>query len=564
MKLLKGIAVYTLIAIGAVICIGMILLGCMFLFQGKFTLFGYGFVYETELTVLGPNVVIETHDPTHSVRTINLNVKAHDGLNILVVADESATAGAIRLKTDHRYYGFYKDNSKLDIKNAVVSIDASDNSIMNVSFEVKGVDGAIFYNENCVMKVIVPRYVLDNNGIATSNILKYNLNLTSEDGDINVKPAMVETEFVGPIAVTSLNVKTNRGNLNIDGLANSQTSEDNNTVRFKNLGLETNAGRFDLTKLGAVEVEDSVRFNCKKGDFVFDELHVGIDKIVTSGGEGQPDVVTYGYISNDTKSSKLDIFGDNTLFDVNNLHVASSITYKSESGIFRIKNTLKSYLDQTLVESDSAEISVKDIKGGQFGAISSYGNITINSSTDSTYLENKHGEVKITGKCDAGLAVVTTYGNISVKEYTKSGNFSTERGKIDVTSTATGDDAKNYTTTITARKTSINLTTNEVPFNITTTDKCTVNVNVKKVLTPVVSGTEYLSKAHLKSGTLNVNLPQDGTQYRLIATGSLSGNIGTSYAGTDIQSGVEKIMFETNASLIGSKFDLKASNIKLS
>ena len=73
-------------------------------------------------------------------------------------------------------------------------------------------------------------------------ILKYNLNLTSENGDINVKPAMVGSEFKAPIAVSEISVKTNRGNLNVDGLANSQTSTDKNNVTLKNLTIRHSAG----------------------------------------------------------------------------------------------------------------------------------------------------------------------------------------------------------------------------------------------------------------------------------------------------------------------------------
>lgn len=562
MKLLKGIAVYTLIAIGAVIILGLILLGIMFIFP-KVKLFGYGFVYRTDKIMQLPNIVISKYDPFSLVSNINLNVVTTDGIGVKVVSSKDDTQGFINVRVHENYYGFYRDSYNTSI--SAPKITKNDGEL-NVGINVTGVKGAINYSDDCYVEIQLPKRV---NGVGLVNYT-YDINIQSENGDVYLDGARSSGKLLWPLLINGLDITTVKGNAELAAVTNdidhSKASNDKGEIEIiqpkfmylDKLNLYTKGGEFKFNKIDNIYVGSSTLFNCVKGDFLFNNLLVGTNE--------------QGVFVQDSDAI-LDIFGDNVLFEAKNLTVANKISYKTDSGVFKVEEAIASVYDQIELETDSASINIGKVLNGQIGARSSYGNITIGTSNNSTYLENNHGSISV-DKCNAGIAAITKYGDITIKECTKSATINTERGDINITNIGTvvkkGDDS--YKIFISAKKSNIDLTTNVIPFEITSTDSCNVKVTVKDVITAeqVVEedANNPVSTVKIK-GTLNISLPNKD-QITLYAKGKLAGGIGTYATGTDIKNETQVVLFEKSENLTdgyvwqNSEFNLTATNINFS
>ncbi len=551
MKLFKGILLYTLIAIGAVIVIALILLGLMFV--AKVKIFGIGFVYRTDHVLKYPMMKLEEYDTNGSCGDIVLNIKTTKGIGVKLEASVDDTQAFIYAETRENYYGFYKGSNNTTL--SAYSI-VKDGTKLVVDITVTGLNGAINYSDNCFLTVNVPRYIL---GQKDNGTYKYDVNVTSEKGDINVAGAVSSNTFVAPIIVSNLNVKTIKGDFTISGatndLANCVKEKDvykaPEIIYLDELTLKTEAGRFDFAALKKVYVAKSTLLQCTKGDFVFDTLGVGV----------KPGMLSSAIVVDGT--AVLDIFGDNILFEANHLTVANKITYKTQSGIFKIKETLQSVNDQIELETDSAEVSIKKVANGSIGVRSAYGNIYIGEANGSTYVENNHGNIHI-GNCTKGLAAISTYGDITIDKCTASALVSSQRGNIKVNNESTETTDK---VIINAKKTSINLTIGVAPFEINTTDNCTMNVTVKKVATAkTVTGEPNNIVSSIKGkGTINISLP-NVEQITLTANGTLSGSVGSYNANSGIKSGQKVVLFSKGGTGTweNSEFQLTATKIHFS
>ncbi len=549
MKLFKGILLYTLIALGAVIVIALILLGLMFV--AKVKIFGIGFVYRTDHIAKYPMMKLEEYDTNGTCGDIDLNIKTTKGVGVKLEAAVDDTQAFIYAETLENYYGFYKDSNSTTL--SAYSI-VKDGTKLIVDITVTGLNGAINYSDKCYLTVNVPRYIL---GQKDNGTYKYNVNITSENGDVNVTGAVSENKFVAPIIVNDLNVNTIKGDFTISGATNNLANcakegsvyKKPEKIYLQKLTLKTEAGRFNFADIKNVYVGQSTLLQCTKGDFVFDTLGVGTD--------------VSGTVVDTT--AVLDIFGQNILFEANNLTVGNKLTYKTASGIFKIKETMKSESDQIELETDSAEVYINKVLNGSIGVRSAYGNITIKEVNDSTYVENNHGNINI-GTCTQGIAAISTYGDINIDKCTASALVSSQRGSIKVNNESTSTDDK---VIVNAKKTSINLTIGVAPFEINTTDNCTINVTVKKVVeAKTVSGEpkNVVSKINGK-GTINISIP-NVEQFTLTANGALSGSVGSYNANSDIKNGQKVVLFRKNnddtIKWENSEFQLTATKIHFS
>lgn len=530
MKVLKGIAMYTLIAIGAVLCIGILLMGFMFLIP-SFKLFGYGFVYNVKDTVV-QNTIIHNIDTEYQTENINLNVEVTEGIGVRIESDDSDTAGSIVATVYSNYYGFYKGNRKLTVHAAKTSYDSSSKTY-NYSVSVEGVQGAINYSDKCAIVVKVPRKQLTSEGHAQSENIKYNITVKSERGDIAIKGSQVDNNFLGAINVGGLNLTTTKGDLSLSGVGTVASGNEKPTsMVLDNLNISTKSGKFDFTSIPTTVI-DSLALSGEKADFLFDNLDV---------------------------QGKLEIAGDNILFSAKNLTTTDNVSYQSVNGAFRVNEVLDA-TGQVSVISENAQVTVGTAKSGELGVKTDYGNITIGTSKVTTYLHGGHGNV-VVDKCEEGLEIHTTYGDITAKDYSKSAVFSTNRGKVIANSTYAGDNVAELVTRVRLNgKAQLDLTTNKVPFDVTSTDNCTVNITVKDVVTgSALYTSDYVSKVNLAKGTLNVNMIN--TKPLIIkATGAISGSAWANPS--SLESGHTYRVLDAAEDLYYSSFDFAAPKINL-
>ena len=532
MKIVKGIAMYTLIAIGVVAAVGILLMGFMFLIP-SFKLFGYGFVNNSKTEYLSTYNFNRDTDAGYATENVVLNITTDKGINVHILADSSDNSCSIATTLSNRYYGFYKDNRKITTKTNKVTWDNGSHT-MTYDLELVGIDGAINYSEKCYVLVKIPRLKL-NAGIASNTPLNYTFNVKTENGDVEVAGANVDGTFAGGINLKSLDVATNKGDLVLNGAGNVVNKHEKPTsASFTHFALSTNGGKFDFSSLtDGVNVTGNVTLNGTRSDYTFTKFNV---------------------------TGNLEIAGNNIAFISPKLN-AANVTYNATSGLFKVTDTL-TVPGETSIRSENAAVTLGTVAAGgvetTLGINTQYGDITVGTTNVVSTLIGNHGNIKVT-KANKRIIAETVYGDITITEYAESAQVTTTRGRVTAHSTYADVDSEFMTEVILKGKAVVNLTTGQMPFNITSSDNATVNITVTAVRA-AFAGEDAVSTVNMTKGTLNIHL--DNTDaYKIKATGTISGKPSATL--DSITSGtVYEVLFEDGEDVYAhSFFDLRAPKI---
>ena len=532
MKIVKGIAMYTLIAIGVVAAVGILLMGFMFLIP-SFKLFGYGFVNNSKTQYLSTFNFNRDTDAGYATQKVVLNITTDKGINVHILADSSDNSCSIATTLYNHYYGFYKDNRTITTKTNKVSWNSGTNT-MTYDLELVGIDGAVNYSDKCYVLVKIPRLKLTG-GVATNTPLDYEFNLKTENGDIQVAGANNDGTFAGGIKLTSLDVATNRGDLVLNGAGSVAGKHDKPTsASFETLALSTNGGKFDFSSLtDGVNVTGNVTFNGTRSDYTFTKLNI---------------------------TGNLEISGSNIAFISPKLS-AANVSYNATSGLFKVTDTL-TVPGETSIRSENAAVTIGTVAEGgvetTLGINTQYGDITVGTTNVVSTLIGNHGNIKVT-KANKRIIAETVYGDITITEYAESAQVTTTRGRVNAKSIYEGTDSSLETQVILKGKAVLNLTTGVMRFNVTSSENATVNISVTAVKA-AFAGEDAVSTVNMTKGTLNVHL--DNTDaYKVKATGSISGKpsstLDTMTSGTTYE-----VLFDAEDDAYAhSFFDLKAPKI---
>lgn len=597
MKIVKGIAIYTLIILGAITMLGLILMGAMFIFP-KFSLFGYNFQYKSFHITNFSDLVINEYQ-TNGLKidadspVVNLYITS--GNYDLVITPSNNQKSQATSYVNSNYVGFVETQggafeTSLTTQGSVAINTETGKSELNITLHINQPKGAVAFRDNNIFYLNLP-YLLTKDGA----VITYNMFVNSDNGNVILQNLTTEDVFDKPLNANKINISTNTGDVLIKGLR--AKSSDGKLVEEKNvtlnsINISTKGGVVDLTNFDSITVKEKLVLNSSRADYKFKQLYAekGLEVIGTNV-RFEADIVTAkenGFIYKSTTGG-LDV----NILNCTNLNLNSSQTkgqyqVNDKGNVYDVLNSTnwqtgyKNY--ETTILTESAQIDIDELIG-KFGIENEYGNITIKHCTNQGSIRNVHGNVTINtsgyfldqnaGTADvvyapaSSLIIYNTYGKITVGKYFQNGVFTTEKGDIEANSaysTLNGDN--HYYSKITTKDGNIIFNSDGNACSIVATGKGNITASITNVTKYsetdglVFETEEKLVNYGLKvnTGELNIVLPSISTYYTIKASGDILGYIVTT---TDIVNNNEVSIGDIQGKTIIPYVRLIGGNINL-
>lgn len=538
MKVLKGIFVYTMIILGAILGVGIILIGCMYLF--KMSVFGYRFmdinIKKNDFTTILLNKSVSDEEcflDNKDDLTINFIIDA--GNYTVRVVPESANSNYVSMYTLTDFTGLVKTDKKS--YNAIIKQnDVCKAGEVTISIKVVNPTGLINYNyDDNELVIIVPEKYGEKN-------FQYNFNISTTGGNIILKNSVTdEGKFDAPLNVKSLTASTNKGDITLGGFS-SKTEDEvkvaSDEATMEDLTLSTKGGTIDFTNFKKFTIKERLVLESTKADYLFDTLNV---------------------------KQGIEINGSNVLVKANIIDCGGDFVYKSDTGgldigilnasnykreqdddKYHYKAPTTTTLHNVSIFSDSANINIDAIMG-KTRIENEYGKISIKNLCNQAIIKNENGDINIeksgilpsnnntvTKTDTSSMVLYNTYGNITVGEYYQNGLFNNKKGKIILNAKAEND----YYTKVETKDGNVEFTTAGSAYNIVATDKANISIIQKAVFT-----SEYIKNSTVETenktyyakstnGNISIVLP---TVNNYVANGiiiNIDGKLGSHPTGT--------------------------------
>lgn len=505
MKALKGIMIYTGLVIMAIILIGALLVGFLFLSK-KSTLFGYYFrnVSFEEASHFSLDLAED------SVETVKVTLSA-ENYNLVVRVDADKTN--LNVSSSSQYFGFLKaskdvktgKNKPVTTPNLVLvskNLD-EDSKTLSLSFKLQEQEGLLSFKNQNNLYIDLPYYS------SGSTTVKYDLDLTTGNKNIKFVTDTVKVhkkEKVVPLNATSMKLTTNKGDVTVSGIG-SEIGADLKTLSMNNLTISTNGGTFDFTSYEKVGVGSLLKLNSQKANYKFNEL----------------------------SANGVEVIGTNVKFEAKNVKCGEKgFLYRADTGALNIK-TLESYEKTLKADSDpvtpeyeykiyentifteSSDVQLGTVYG-KLGVKNTYGNVKITTLVHQASITSKNGNVNIdkSGEDPSGtksekssLIIYTTFGDINVGSYYQDGVFYSKKGSITVNSKVDKPDRgdRYYYTDITSKDGKITMTTDGNPFRIVCIGDANVQLTVNKMKDEVKVKGEAEGESGLLPGGFKEKIP---------------------------------------------------------
>lgn len=529
MKVLKGIFVYTMIIIGAILGVGILLLGSMYLF--KMPVFGYRFlnvnIKKNDFANIDLNNIYNSNSENSYLNYISDLESDEECGKIKFVID--AGNYTVRLQPDSgkstyiNYYtlsdftGLVKTDSKT--YDAVVKLNAYVNKdqVLVIEMKVTNPTGLINYNhdDNELVIVVPEKY-------KTTKFV-YDFDITTTGGNIVLKNSVTsDGDFDAPLRVNSLTAKTNKGDITFGGFDIKEGEKvASDVAQLSDLTLSTKGGTIDFTNFKKFTIENKLVLESTKADYIFETLDV------------------YG---------GMEVNGTNVLIKADVINCKGDFIYKSETGGLDIGvlnageydreekgdeyyyTGNDSRLHNISIFSDSSNINIGAIMG-KTRIENEYGKITVKNLCNQAIIKNENGDINIeksgilpatdgtiTKTDTSSMVLYNTYGSITVGEYYQNGLFYNKKGKIILNAKAEED----YYTKVETKDGNVELTTAGSAYNVVATDKANISIIQKTVFASdyIESDVETENKTYYAkstNGNISIVLPtsnSDNYNYR--------------------------------------------------
>ena len=550
MKAFKGFMKYVGIVILGVIVIGA--LGIGFMFFTKTSMFGYYFVSASENS---HNTM--TVDLAGTTTTVDLNIKA-GRYGVEVIPSEGSS---IRVLTDNNYTGFLKGkkNSEGQIyKDLFPAIARAEDDVITstnteLSISLAEPEGLLAVSATSVVRIYVPfhvSYTPENSDDAVENIIKYNINITTENGDIDLKNGQMKgadkKDIKLPLNVASLKLTTNRGNVDMQGFGN-KAGELIKNLTLENLNISTNGGTFDFTSFDSVTVNNKIQLESKKATYLFNTLNA----INGTAGGIEINGTTVKFTA-DTVNCGMDGFiykCDTGVLKITNLFTGCDIV-KTITEVTNDEGDVTGYTTkvtsatpfENTIFTDSAVVELGSVIG-KLGLYDEFGNVTIGTLSHQATMRTENGDIKI-GKSGvylnetddtksysdtSSLILYSTYGDITVGEYYQDAVIYSKKGKIEAHSCYYTSRADRYFySDISTKDGKVVASTKGNPMKVVASDSANIKFTVHDVLkitkNPFGEGVD-MYQAISKNGTVTAILPV--TSYKVkVEAKKIEGSIG--------------------------------------
>lgn len=500
-KILKGVLVYSILILGALVVVGGATIGVMLLSSTgdkPLELFGYKAIFVSK--VLRDDVGLSTEEFANN-SVINININAGDyGVN---VREFDTLTNQVAVRKRDTVIGLYEGEFQKEVYTNVTR--------HKETIEIMGQPVEVPLNEYTIdITVVQPSgFMLYGGSYITVSLpsyadFVYNLNIVTTSGSVDIDGSndIIEGETDYNIIVGSLSVTTKTGDLSIFKINNAQSSQENEMV-LNTLYLSTGSGTFDLSnidtvRLGSPSEENPINIISKRGKFVFNKVY------------GAMNMVGQDQMSLEAKEIYTSGFGFN---------------YDSDYGYFKIEK-LNVGVYENSINTTNVNIDIKEIIG-ELRIVTRNGKINIDKAHNSINLKSTSGNI-VVKEALGHITAETSKGDILVSKYNLSALFISQSGYVEAN--YNGDEANpTNLTTVQVDTSFVKLTNIYNAIDI----KSTGSVNVKLYFQPLTQE-EITHKVDIKAGKveLHFNTVPSLQPFVLIAQGSFTGVYGSEQVAT--------------------------------
>lgn len=555
MKIVKGVATYTLLIIGALAVFAMLLVGCMFMFP-NFDVFGWKVIFNSNEKVLTYGSESDSYKITAGQEyTINIDAGMHN-VYIHQFGKASPDPDYVYVEKIDDMFGLYTgdyNRSLIEPENP----DAAAKKIINI--KLAGINGAVM-GRNSRLDVYLPKTASG-----------YNFKIKTTTGSIHIDGAASKTENLN---VTGLDIETTSGGFS---WANVRTSAIHNGadaniytgtkvseidtkdsdykienferfVFLKTFKAKTVSGKLNFvlsssdaitTSIAAVKAANVSMYDVLGGKYATDEA--GKTAWLNALGTDEEAGFYIDVARGDVKFSrviapKFNVVGTDVLIEAKNITSLSQFYFNVPNGVFKVEE-LNSPLSTIATKNIDVNLKKSD---GELAITTTYGNISIETVNANTSLASTHGNINI-GQANAAISAISEYGDIVVGAYRGKGYLKNTRGKITASfDTAWYNEAKSslnankYTETFEVYNEDGSITLNNVVFETVVKNKGgNVNISYYEMVNTKNSDNIINHKLNLEGGNADIKV-STLEAFKFKGSGNVGGSIsGTTFTATE-------------------------------
>lgn len=443
MKIVKGVAIYTLLIFGALVIFAMLLVGCMFMFP-NFDVFGWKVMFKSNDSAVAYGASSESFKVTKGAEyTINIDAGVHNVYIHQFSKAENDTDYVYVEKIDDMF-GLYSNEYNNQLIKPEDS-EAAKNRIINIKLgEIEG----LVSGRKSRLDVYLPN-------IASG----YNLKITTTTGNISINGSANKVENLN---VTGLEVATSSGDFawsNVKTSIINNAGDDNIYTGSKVDSIDTEDEDYKKENFDRYVFLKNFRASTVSGKLDFSLSHSDAGKTIiapaTAGEDNMYDVLAGKYTTDvaiknwlnelasnseagfyvdiergDIKFSnvlaqKFNVVGTDVLIEANSISSLCDFYFNVPNGVFKIEN-LNSPLSTIITNNIDIDLESAD---GELAITTTYGNITIDTINENASLSSTHGNINVT-KAYASISAISQYGDITVGAYRDKGYLKNKYGKI--------------------------------------------------------------------------------------------------------------------------------------
>lgn len=510
-KIIKGVALYTLVLIGVLILIAAFIFGLMF-FIPSFTPFGWGAINISEkhedwsenLSMKlqdGPVHYDNGTDSLYGEKMYDIEIDAGE-FNVEIVPNEalngSTTQDAfLRMRTVRHVFGLVEGSKDINVVTRMEMYQQLSSGDISYKFKIKVVHptkGAIAYKDSSIY-IEVPTDAC------------FNISINTTGGDVkigNIAEQVTTNSGLFPtgfdlntaskgLKINDLSIQTTSGSCEFIPLgAVASTMDKNNNlietkVQFSSLTLKTDGGKFDFSNIKNLRVANTsnlgvLLIDVNKGDISFNNVNAVM-------------VVLGDDVS--IKASKIDTEGN-------------PFSYRATNGFFHIGEIVTTGTQLVTIVTNNANIEIDTITSNAAMINTTYGDIAIGKMNGQLKSTTIHGKINVNVAEDT-ISASSTYGDIYVGTYKKNASFSNGSGSITANFLVSAANKDNITKAQ-SKSGSVRLTNQVNNVELIGTDSATFNVVFNKL---------YFGDAFI----LENPTPFTSAKHKIVMKGSSSANL---------------------------------------
>lgn len=509
-KIIKGVAIYTLVLIGVLILIAAFIFGLMF-FIPSFTPFGWGAINISEKnTDWSENLSMKLQDGPVDYNNGNdilygkkmYDIEIDAGEFDVQIAPNSALNGGtgqdafLRMRTIKHVFGLVEGSKDINVITKMEMYQQVSTGEISYKFKIKvshPTQGLITYKDSSLY-IEVPTDAC------------YNFSIRTTGGDVKIDSLAektvtnagllpdgfdaASTETDG-IKINDLSIETKSGECSVSTLGKANSVKDTNgdtiqtAVQLVSLTLKTDGGKFHLSNISNLKVSD----DSKLGVLLID--------------------ANKGDIEFDTVNAVVVVLGDDISITANKIDTGENpFSYRATNGFFHIGEVVTSGTQLVTIVTNNANIQIDTISSNAAMINTTYGDISIGTMNGQLKTSTTHGKINI-GVAEKTLSASSTYGDIYIGTYKDNITLSNSSGSITASFLVSQANSSNLTK-VKSETGSVTLKNQVNSVYLVGTESANFNVTFNKL---------YFGDAFEDEG------PFDPANHNIIMKGSSTANI---------------------------------------